>query len=152
MKNKIFCILSIALAIAVVTSCKNEPKTGGQYNITNNISIDEKNNTNGLPIIEFKNTEYNFGVVIKGEKVAHRFDFTNTGSGNLVISDVKTSCGCTISKCTKEPVKPGQSGYVELQFDSSNREVGKEHKTATVFSNTQPNTTVLTIRYNVVVK
>jgi len=152
-KNIFWGIFKITLVIIVITSCKNEPKTGGEYNITNNISASTVNKSdNGLPIIQFKDTEYNFGVIIKGEKVAHKFDFTNTGSGNLVISNVQTSCGCTVSKYSKELVKPGESGFVELQFDSSNREIGKEQKTATVFSNTQPNTTLLTIRYNVVMK
>lgn len=137
-------ILSVALS-----SCNNDKKTGGEYNITNPGTANGDGGENGLPTVDFEELEFNFGTVIQGEKVAHSFVFKNNGDGNLIISNVKASCGCTVPKWTKEPIKPGQTGTIELMFDSSNRD-GKQTKSAKVYSNTQPNVTELTIRCEVI--
>ncbi len=147
MKGLVFC--SIVLFSVMAFSCKNDnKKTGGDYNINNPNSATE-NVVSGLPTIDFEEMEYNFGTVIAGEKVSHAFVFKNNGKGNLIISNVKTSCGCTASKWTKEPVKPGETGIVEVVFDSANRS-GKQTKTAIVYSNAQPNSTELVIHCDVI--
>ncbi len=139
------------LLLSSLYSCNNgDKKTGGEYNITNSATADGENGKNGgLPTIDFEETEYNFGTVIQGEKVSHSFVFKNNGDGNLIISNVKASCGCTVPKWTKEPIKPGQTGTIELVFDSSNRD-GKQTKSAKVYSNTQPNVMELFIRCEVI--
>lgn len=138
------------ILFASLISCNNSnTQTGGEYNITNPSSANGNNTDNNLPIIKFTETEYNFGTVIQGEKVAHSFVFENTGTGNLIISNVKASCGCTVPKWTKEPIKPGQTGNIELVFDSANRD-GIQTKSAKVYSNTQPNVTELLIRCEVI--
>jgi hypothetical protein len=144
-----FLFIGIILAIGVV-SCKNnkKPTTGNEYNIDNPNTADPNGNSGGLPKIDFAELEYNFGTVIQGEKVSHSFEFTNNGTGNLVISNVKASCGCTVPKWTKEPIKPGKTGTIEIIFDSTNKD-GKQTKTANVYSNTQPNVTELIIRCDV---
>ncbi|MFQ3676232.1 MAG: DUF1573 domain-containing protein [Endomicrobiia bacterium] len=147
MKGLVFC--SIVLLGVIAFSCKNDnKKTGGEYNINNPNSATE-NVDSGIPTIDFEEMEYNFGTVIAGEKVSHSFVFKNNGKGNLIISNVKTSCGCTASKWTKEPVKPGETGIVEVVFDSANRS-GKQTKTAIVYSNAQPNSTELVIHCDVI--
>jgi hypothetical protein len=152
MKSRLF-LLFLILGVLLL-SCNNDKKqTGSIYNIDNPISAENPdmvvNNANGASEIEFKETEYNFGVVIAGEKVSHSFVFKNTGTGNLVISNVKASCGCTVPKWPKEPVKPGETGIIEIVFDSTNR-MGKQTKTATVYSNTVPNTNDLVIHCEVI--
>jgi hypothetical protein len=138
------------LLLASFYSCNNgDKKTGGEYNITNSSTGNGQNNNGGLPTMNFEETEYNFGTVIQGEKVSHSFVFTNNGDGNLIVSNVKASCGCTVPKWTKEPIKPGEKGTIELVFDSSNRD-GKQTKSAKVYSNTEPNVTELFIRCEVV--
>ncbi|HOZ29956.1 MAG TPA: DUF1573 domain-containing protein [Bacteroidales bacterium] len=137
--------------IIILNSCNNNnTQTGGEYNISNSNSANGDNgDQTNLAVIEFNSTEYNFGTVIQGEKVAHSFVFKNTGGGNLIISNVKASCGCTVPKWTKEPIKPGETGTIELVFDSSNRD-GIQTKSAKVYSNTQPNVTELIIRCEVI--
>lgn len=144
-----FTIILGTLVILSLFSCKNNNKeTGGEYNITNSAS-GNGSESGGLPIINFDEIEYNFGTVIQGEKISHTFIFTNTGTSNLVVANVKASCGCTVPKWTQEPIKPGKTGTVELVFDSANRE-GKQTKSAKVYSNTEPNITELTIRCEIV--
>ena len=150
----------IAIALVIIMSlasvaCKNNKKTGQGYGIDNPISADNVNDeiipNDGMPIISFEETEYNFGTVIQGEKVSHKFMFTNKGDGNLVISNVKPSCGCTSPQWTREPVKPGEKGYIELTFDSSNKK-GIQNKNVRISANTIPNEYVLYIRCDVATK
>ena len=89
---------------------------------------------NGTPQINFETYEYNFGTIAQGEKVSHTFIFRNIGDGPLQITDVTTSCGCTASKYSIEPVAPGENGTVEVIFDSYGRE-GKQLKSANVWTN-----------------
>ncbi len=88
----------------------------------------------GTPQINFETYEHNFGTIAQGEKVSYTFKFRNIGDGALQITDVTTSCGCTASKYSTEPVKPGESGTVEVIFDSYGRE-GKQLKSANVWTN-----------------
>jgi uncharacterized lipoprotein NlpE involved in copper resistance len=149
MKANILIILSLVVLSLVACNNKNSKKTGGEYNIINTESADGNTNSNLLPIIKFDELEFNLGTVIQGEVVSHTFYFTNTGKGNLIISNVKASCGCTVPKWSKEPIKPNAEGSVELVFDTANRE-GKQIKSAKVYSNTEPNTTELIIRCEII--
>lgn len=148
-------IFYIILFYLLIISCGSKTtKTGNEdYNFSNPLTAEninsEENIGDGLPTMDFKETEYNFGVVINGEKVVHTFILKNNGKSNLLISNVKPSCGCTSPKWTKEPIKPGQEGFVELAFDSQGR-IGHQRKTATIFANTQPNTTEIAFQCDVV--
>lgn len=102
-----------------------------------------------LPKIEFEKDIHDFGKIIQGEKVTYAFKFKNTGSTLLLISNVSTSCGCTVTDFPKEPIKPGESGKIDVSFDSEGKR-GPQNKTATVFANTQPNTAILRIQSMVV--
>lgn len=117
--------------------------------INNPNSASGKGDTSSLPVFKFVATEHDFGKIVDGVKVSFKYKFTNVGGSPIIISSVKTSCGCTASNWTKEPVQPGQSGVVELTFDSSNR-LGPNQKTATVIANTQPNTLSLSFTAEVV--
>lgn len=93
----------------------------------------------------FDTTVYDFGEIIQGQKVRHIFKFKNVGEGALVISDAKTSCGCTVSEYPRKPVPPGGEGEVVVEFDSENKQ-GQVSKTVTLFANTIPNETELKIK------
>jgi hypothetical protein len=102
-----------------------------------------------MPAITFEKDFHDFGNLRSGEKVTFFFKFKNTGKSLLVISDVTTSCGCTISNYPKQPIKPGEESTVDVSFDSEGRH-GIQNKTITVLSNTQPPTTTLRIKAIVV--
>ncbi len=118
-------------------------------NIVNNPNSASENSNKGVAIIKFENEVHDFGKLIQGEKVTYAFKFKNTGDGDLIISDVNTSCGCTIPKYTTNPIKPGEKGTVRVTFESENRR-GFQNKTVTVVTNTQPNTIVLKIKAQIV--
>lgn len=88
----------------------------------------------GIPEIAFREYEHHFGKVKEGEKVSYQFPFENKGPGDLVLTGVTTTCGCTVPKYDVKPIIPGQSGSIEVVFDTSGRE-GMQTKTITVKSN-----------------
>lgn len=153
MNMKILNLTCFVFFFILFTACggdKSNNQTGSEFNINNPATADSKSKGKNLqPEISFDNTEYNFGTLIQGEKVAHNFTFTNTGKGNLVISNVSASCGCTTPAWSREPIPPGGTGFIEVVFDSRGRE-GRQTKTIKVFSNTQPSVTDLTVRCDIV--
>ncbi len=85
--------------------------------------------------ISFSQTDYDFGDIKEADgNVSHKFEFTNTGSEPLIIQNVTPSCGCTTPTWTKEPVMPGEKGYISAVFNPSNRP-GHFDKYITVQSN-----------------
>ncbi|MCD8528708.1 MAG: DUF1573 domain-containing protein [Chitinophagales bacterium] len=94
--------------------------------------------------ISFQEDTHNFGEVSEGPKVSYEFNFTNTGTEPLVLSNVKASCGCTTPSWPKEPILPGENGTILVTYNTSNR-VGKFNKTITITSNAEEATKVLKI-------
>jgi hypothetical protein len=96
----------------------------------------------------FKYLEYDFGTVKDGEVVRHDYQFTNTGTEPLIIADAKASCGCTVPQWPKEPIQPGGSGKIRVEFDSKGKP-GPQSKRVTITANTDPSPVYLTIKGNV---
>jgi len=95
--------------------------------------------------ISFNEISFNFGSMSEsdGEKT-HKFEFTNTGGEPLIIQNVSTSCGCTTPEWTKQPVMPGQKGFVSAAYNPAGRP-GPFEKYITVQSNAEPVSVKLTI-------
>lgn len=87
------------------------------------------------PKIEFKaeNNTIDYGTVVKGVDTGVRtFEFTNTGDEPLVITNVRSSCGCTVPSKPEAPIMPGKSDKIEVKY---NMNPGTISKTITVESN-----------------
>jgi len=91
---------------------------------------------NGTTEFEFNEEKHNFGSLQSGEIVVYTFVFTNSGNKNLTIDDVVTDCGCVHTEFPKEPVAPGKTGLIEVEFDSSGL-FGRQFKTIEVHANTK---------------
>ena len=87
-------------------------------------------------IISFEDTKHKFGTIAEGEKVKHAFRFTNSGNNPLVIEKAVASCGCTVPSYSKEPIAPGGSGEIIVEFNSEGRP-GHQQKNVLVYSNGQ---------------
>jgi hypothetical protein len=94
--------------------------------------------------IEFKDTTIDYGTIEKGANGIRTFEFTNTGEAPLIISQVKSSCGCTIPKKPKDPIMPGKTGEIEVKYDTNR--VNPIRKTITVLSNADTPTVALKIK------
>jgi hypothetical protein len=98
--------------------------------------------------MSFEHTDYDYGTVKEGEKVKHVYKFKNTGKEPLIISSAKGSCGCTVPKWPSDPIPPGGTGEIDVEFDSKGKP-GKQSKRVTVTANTVPAQTFLNISGNV---
>ncbi len=94
---------------------------------------------------KFDAAEYNYGTIKQGEKVTHNFTFTNTGKEPLIITDARGSCGCTVPVWPKEPIKKGEKGSINVEFNSAGKS-GMQDKTITITSNAKTNPMVLHIK------
>ena len=92
--------------------------------------------------VQVIDSAYNFGNVTDGGKVEYKYRFKNTGKKPLIISSAVASCGCTVPEKPEEPVKPGETGFLKVVFNSKGR-VGDVHKEITVTSNAYPRFPVL---------
>ncbi len=101
-----------------------------------------------LPVIKFDSMEHDFGTVEEGSTVEHTYTFTNAGTADLVISNAKASCGCTVPSYTKTPVKPGEKGEIKATFNTSGKS-GNQQKEVTVTLNTEKGTEILKFKADV---
>jgi hypothetical protein len=100
----------------------------------------------------FEKTELEFGDLESGKVVDLEFKFKNTGDETLIIKNISSSCGCTVTKVDKKEYKPGEEGTIPVKFFSQGYN-GQVTKTITVSSNDEENVyTRLKIAGNVVLK
>ncbi len=98
--------------------------------------------------IEFKSTTIDYGTIQKGSDGVRVFEFTNTGDAPLIVSQVSSSCGCTIPKKPTAPILPGKTGEIEVKYDTNR--VSPIRRTITVLSNADTPTVALKIKGEVV--
>jgi hypothetical protein len=93
--------------------------------------------------ITFEKTTHDYGKIPYKGDGSYKFEFENTGNKPLVLTDVRSSCGCTVPKWSDKPIKPGDKGTVEVKYDT--RRPGKFTKYVYVLSNAKDNTVRLKI-------
>jgi hypothetical protein len=96
--------------------------------------------------IKFDTLRHNFGKFSKNDPIVKcSFKFKNTGTAPLVIHQAFASCGCTVPTFTKEPIKPGESGVIDVTYNGTDKFPGHFQKTVTVRSNAVSEVTRLII-------
>jgi len=138
-------IIYMLLALVFFWGCNSVDRTGLPADVINNPNTANGEIIDNLPKIEFEKEIHDFGKVIQGEIVTYGFKFKNTGNADLVIAQVKTSCGCTVPKFPKVAIKPGEEKVLTVTFKSEGRK-GVQNKSITVTTNCQPNTTIIRIK------
>lgn len=155
-------LLTLSVGVLLSIACNNTTKENKQdageeltesVKAADNASINTKPSDSteltDAPIVKFKNDTYDFSKIKEGEKITHKFEFTNTGKSPLIISDVQAGCGCTTPKFDKKPINPGAQGSIEIGFNSSGQR-GTQHKIITVYSNAEPKQLMLHLKGEVV--
>src|SRR5699024_12878593 len=92
----------------------------------------------------FEESTIDYGTIKKGSDGLRVFKFTNTGDEPLVISNVRSTCGCTVPKRPTEPILPGDTGEIEVKYNT--RLIGPSRRTVTVYCTTVQEVTPLNIR------
>ena len=147
--NNVKYIVTFGIFLMLFASCGSRDNDILSTDVVTNPKTASGEEKSGLPVIEFEKEIHDFGKVIQGERVTYNFKFENTGKADLIISHVSSSCGCTIPKFPKVPIKPGEQKIMSVTFDSGGRK-GKQNKTVTVVSNCQPNKTIVRIKAMVI--
>ena len=112
MKKAIFSFLFVLGAVFVMQA-QNEVVTGA--------------------LIQLDKEVHDYGTIQKGGDTNCEFTVTNTGTGPLIISKCKGSCGCTVPQCDTTPILPGESSAIIVRYD--NTRVGPINKSVTITSN-----------------
>ncbi len=99
-------------------------------------------NPNG-PDIQFSKTTHDYGTIMQGADGNCEFKFKNTGKEPLILSNVISSCGCTVPSWTREPIMPGKEGSIKVKYDTNR--IGIISKQITVMSNAKTDRVVLQI-------
>ena len=86
------------------------------------------------PVFKFEQTTHDFGNVKQGPEATYNFKFTNVGKSPLIIQHCTSSCGCTISKWSQEPIMPGKTGTIAVRFATKDK-TGSFNKTIYIKSN-----------------
>jgi len=129
-------LLSAILACGIGIAVQAQPQT---------TTINDPN----APVMTFKTDTMNFGTVTQGTIVKRDYVFTNTGKEPLVITKAYGSCHCTVPSYPQEPIAPGKTGVIHVEFDS-NGKMNYQDKTATIESNNRDGAVVLHLRGTVV--
>ena len=131
------------LCLIVFTSCKdNAAKKIEESNVTAAAARDAS--ATKFPVIEFDKKEHDFGEIEAKTAVETTFNYKNVGDAPLVITDIKSSCGCTVPQdWSREPLAPGAEGKFTVKFNGSG--TNKVSKTVTVTANTEKGSEVVKI-------
>lgn len=79
----------------------------------------------------FKEPTHDFAKIKEGAPTICEFVFTNKNTKPIVLSNVMTSCGCTVPEWPRTPIAPNKTGSIKVTYDS--RRLGYFEKTIQVF-------------------
>jgi hypothetical protein len=148
--------IMLLVPLLLITACTNQDSSEKKVTgirategenvadiIRNPVTANEQAvDTSELARMVFAEEVFDFGEVDAGAVVNHTFTFTNAGKVPLVISDVRSTCGCTVAEWPKTPISPGQQGKIPVRFDTKNK-TGVQGKPITITANTYPSKTVI---------
>ena len=97
-----------------------------------------------LGTISFESDEIDYGSIEQNADGVRVFKFTNSGDAPIVISNAKGSCGCTVPTYSKNVIAPGETGEIQVKYDTNR--IGKFTKTVTLTSNASEPSKVLRIK------
>ncbi|AOR26716.1 conserved hypothetical protein (DUF1573) [Formosa sp. Hel3_A1_48] len=132
--KKLF-LLFTSLALVSFTSCKeNASEKINQENVTKAAERDAQ--TIVYPSVTFDKVAHDFGEIQNGTPVETVFTYTNSGQSPLVVTDIKSTCGCTVPQgWSREPLAPGASSQFTVKFNGKG--ANKVSKTITLTTNTE---------------
>lgn len=107
-----------------------------QKSIRSEVRPTGKSKAENYAEIKFDTLRCNLGTFPESDPVRkHSFTFTNTGTAPLIINQAFASCGCTVPSFTKEPIKSGEKGSIDVTYNGKGLMPGRFSKTITVRSN-----------------
>ena len=145
MQNRLFLLSTTFIVVLALAACRNNPKGVQEQNgnitnadmVHNPVSADTPRDTVNVPKLVFTEDKFDFGKIKAGDKVTHAFAFKNIGKAPLLITNARSTCGCTIPEFPKDPIPVGASGEISVTFNSTGKE-GAQDKPIIITANTVP--------------
>lgn len=126
----------IIFVLCLMTVSFADAQTQKQKVTTSEVKVTGATKAENYAEIKFDTLRHNFGKFSKDDPIVKcSFRFTNTGTAPLVIHQAFASCGCTVPTFTKEPIKPGEKGVVDVTYNGTDKFPGHFQKTITIRSN-----------------
>lgn len=122
-----------------VEEITNASKITNESIVRNPAGAEIPEDTINIAKIKFEEKVFNFGEVMEGELVSHIYHFTNVGKAPLVISNARSTCGCTVPEWPKDPIEPGKHGTIEVKFNTNGKR-NNQRKPIYITANTYPAT------------
>ena len=136
---------------AQVSTAKQKPaKPEHKQEVKNEAQSIERTSDSKAAVIRFDKTTHDYGTIEQRSNGACEFKFTNEGKVPLILTNVRSSCGCTVPTWPREPVLPGQSKVIKVKYDT--KRLGVINKTIHVYSNATTPSVTLRIKGKVVAK
>ncbi|SFU43734.1 Protein of unknown function [Pustulibacterium marinum] len=133
MKKSLLIIGALAATISFTSCEENASKKVKAENVE--AAAERDANSEKFAVMEFEEKVHDFGNIPQGERQAYTFSFTNTGDVPLVVTNVKSTCGCTVPKKPDGPIAPGEKGEIQVTYNGSGK--NQVTKTITVTANTE---------------
>lgn len=86
------------------------------------------------PVVTLDTFRYDFGTVEQGTKVHWQVRIGNNGKKDLIIRNIKTTCGCTAAVASRQVIAAGKEEVLNIELRTNGR-LGRQHKTITVTTN-----------------
>ncbi len=149
----------LAAFLTAFSFCKNKSEgvqtTKGNPDPNNVVNLpmlaDGTVDTTRVAKMYFEQPIFEFDTVKEGAVVTHSFKFKNTGPVPLIISDAKSSCGCTIPEWPTHAIEPGESGEITAKFNTAHKS-GGQNKAVRIFANIYPGPAIVSLKGFVVGK
>jgi hypothetical protein len=127
-------LIFLITPLLFLNSCKD--KAVDKINKENVQMATERDSQIVFPSISFDKTLHDFGDITNGTPVETIFSYTNSGRSPLVVTDIKSTCGCTVPQgWSKSPLMPGESSQFSVKFNGKG--ANKVSKTITLTTNTE---------------
>ena len=68
--------------------------------------------------LELPSESHNFGRIYSSWDVTHVFAVQNTGTADLQVGNLVTSCGCTVAELSSNVIPPGERADLMVTFDA----------------------------------
>ena len=154
--KKIAILFSVVLFAAftvnaqVSTAKQKQVKPVNKQEAKKEAQTTERANDSNAAVIKFDKTTHDYGTIEQRSNGACEFKFTNEGKVPLILTNVRSSCGCTVPTWPREPILPGQSKVIKVKYDT--KRLGVINKTIHVYSNAVTPSVTLRIKGKVVAK
>jgi Protein of unknown function (DUF1573) len=70
-------------------------------------------------VIKMNTEKHDFGKIKVGTPVTYTFEIKNISDKPIVVESTRASCGCTTPEKPEQPIMPGETGKVKVQYNAA---------------------------------